>query len=48
MEDAKLVERAKGGDAAAYERLVRGQQEVAFRTAYLITGDASEAEDATP
>ncbi len=47
MEDAKLVERAKGGDAAAYERLVRGQQEVAFRTAYLITGDASEAEDAT-
>ena len=47
MVDAKLVERAKGGDAAAYERLVRGQQEVAFRTAYLITGDASEAEDAT-
>jgi RNA polymerase sigma factor (sigma-70 family) len=47
LEDAKLVERAKGGDAAAYERLVRGQQEVAFRTAYLITGDASEAEDAT-
>jgi RNA polymerase sigma factor (sigma-70 family) len=46
-EDAKLVERAKDGDAAAYERLVRGQQEVAFRTAYLITGDASEAEDAT-
>ena len=26
---------------------MRGQQEVAFRTAYLITGDASEAEDAT-
>ena len=47
LEEARLVERAKGGDAAAYERLVRGQQEVAFRTAYLITGDASEAEDAT-
>ena len=31
----------------AYERLVRGYQEVAFRTAYLITGDASEAEEAT-
>ena len=31
----------------AYEKLVRGYQEVAFRTAYLITGDASEAEDAT-
>jgi DNA-directed RNA polymerase specialized sigma24 family protein len=26
---------------------VRGYQEVAFRTAYLITGDASEAEKAT-
>jgi DNA-directed RNA polymerase specialized sigma24 family protein len=39
--------RAKGGDTAAYERLVRGYQEVAFRTAYLITGDASEAEEAT-
>jgi RNA polymerase sigma-70 factor (ECF subfamily) len=31
---------------AAYEELVRGHQAVAFRTAYLITGDASEAEDA--
>ena len=45
-EDAKLVERAKDGDTAAYEELVRGHQVVAFRTAYLITGDASEAEDA--
>jgi RNA polymerase sigma factor (sigma-70 family) len=45
-EDAKLVERAKDGDKAAYEKLVRGHQAVAFRTAYLITGDASEAEDA--
>jgi RNA polymerase sigma factor (sigma-70 family) len=45
-EDAKLAERAKNGDTAAYEELVRGHQAVAFRTAYLITGDASEAEDA--
>ena len=30
----------------AYERLVRGHETAAFRTAYLITGDASEAEDA--
>jgi RNA polymerase sigma-70 factor, ECF subfamily len=45
-EDAKLVERAKAGDTAAYEKLVRGYQAVAFRTAYLITGDVSEAEDA--
>lgn len=46
MEDARLAERARNGDAAAFERLVRGYQEVAFRTACLITGDASEAEDA--
>jgi RNA polymerase sigma factor (sigma-70 family) len=45
-EDAKLAERAKNGDKGAYEELVRGHQAVAFRTAYLITGDASEAEDA--
>lgn len=46
MEDAKLVEKAKAGDAAAYEGLVRSHQQLAFRTAYVITGDASEAEDA--
>ena len=32
---------------AAYERLVRMHQAVAFRAAYLVTGDAPEAEDAT-
>jgi hypothetical protein len=42
-EDARLAERAKSGDVAAYEKLVREHQEVAFRTACLITGDASEA-----
>ncbi|MDQ4126841.1 MAG: RNA polymerase sigma factor [Actinomycetota bacterium] len=47
MEDTKLAERAREGDTAAYERLVRVHQAVAFRTAYLLTGDASEAEDAT-
>jgi RNA polymerase sigma factor (sigma-70 family) len=31
---------------AAYEELVRGHQAVAFRTAYTITSDAAEAEDA--
>lgn len=45
-EEATLVERAKGGDVAAYEELVRGHQAVAFRTAFAITGDAAEAEDA--
>ena len=44
--EATLVERAKGGDVAAYEDLVRGHQAVAFRTAFTITGDAAEAEDA--
>ena len=46
-EQAKLVGRAKKGDVGAYEKLVRGHQTVAFRTAYLISYDASEAEDAT-
>jgi RNA polymerase sigma factor (sigma-70 family) len=45
-EDVKLAKLAKAGDTAAYERLVRTHQAAAFRTAYLITGDASEAEDA--
>jgi len=41
-----LVRHTQRGDAAAYETLVRRYQEIAFRTAYLITGDANEAEDA--
>src|SRR3712207_2928860 len=45
-EDIKLAKLAKAGDTAAYERLVRNHEAAAFRTAYLITGDASEAEDA--
>jgi RNA polymerase sigma factor (sigma-70 family) len=47
LEDAKLAERAREGDTDAYERLVRMHQAVAFRAAYLVTGDAPEAEDAT-
>lgn len=47
MEDTKLAARAREGDTAAYERLVRLHQAVAFRTAYLVTGDAPEAEDVT-
>ena len=45
LEDAELVARARGGEVAAYEDLVRRYQELAFRTAYLITGQAPEAED---
>ena len=46
-EDARLVERARGGDTVAYDGLVRAYQDVAFRAAYLITGDPVEAEDAS-
>jgi RNA polymerase sigma factor (sigma-70 family) len=41
-----LVERARAGDGAAFGALVRDHQEIAFRTAYLITRNAAEAEDA--
>jgi RNA polymerase sigma-70 factor (ECF subfamily) len=46
MEESALVERARQGDVGAYEELVRRYQDLAIRTAYLITGDAAEAEDA--
>ena len=45
-EEPELVERAKRGDEAAYGEIVRTYQGIAFRTAYLITRDASDAEDA--
>jgi len=46
LDETELVERARDGDAAAFATLVRGHQEIAFRTAYLITGNAADAEDA--
>jgi RNA polymerase sigma-70 factor (ECF subfamily) len=45
-DDAPLAERARNGDERAYEELVRRYQRIAFRTAYLLTGSASDAEDA--
>jgi RNA polymerase sigma factor (sigma-70 family) len=45
-EENDLVERAKRGDARAYEELVRTYQGIAFRTAYLVAGSADEARDA--
>jgi RNA polymerase sigma-70 factor (ECF subfamily) len=45
--EPELVERARGGDAAAFAALVRDHEEIAFRTAYLITRNAADAEDAT-
>lgn len=44
--ERKLLERARGGDAAAYGALVREHQEIAFRTAFLITSNAADAEEA--
>ncbi len=44
--DDALVERAREGDADAYASLVLRFQEIAFRVAYLILGNAVEAEDA--
>jgi RNA polymerase sigma factor (sigma-70 family) len=46
LTENELVERARGGDSRAYAALVRGHEEIAFRTAYLITGNAADAEDA--
>jgi RNA polymerase sigma factor (sigma-70 family) len=44
--DSELFARAKRGDTAAYEEIVHRYQQLAFRTAYVITGSASEAEEA--
>jgi RNA polymerase sigma factor (sigma-70 family) len=44
--EAALVERARRGDAAAYEALVRAHQDIAFRTACLFAGSAADAEEA--
>ena len=43
--DAALVEQARSGSVDAYDVLVRRYQELAFRTAYLITGNAADAEE---
>jgi RNA polymerase sigma-70 factor (ECF subfamily) len=45
-DDSELIARARRGDAAAYEEIVQRYQQVVFRTAYVITGSAADAEDA--
>jgi RNA polymerase sigma factor (sigma-70 family) len=42
-----LVERARRGDTAAFEALVVAHQSLAFRTAFVLAGDAADAEEAT-
>src|SRR6266849_682961 len=44
--DGELFTRAQRGNQAAYEEIVRRYQDVAFRTAYVITGSSADAEDA--
>jgi RNA polymerase sigma-70 factor (ECF subfamily) len=41
-----LVERARRGDPRAFEALVVSYQSLAFRTAFVIAGDAADAEEA--
>jgi len=45
-DQVELATRARDGDQAAYARLVAIHQQLAFRVAYLVTGSATEAEDA--
>lgn len=46
LTDAELIDAARRGDVAAYEELVRRYEQLAFRTAFLLCGDADEAKDA--
>jgi RNA polymerase sigma factor (sigma-70 family) len=46
LDDTELVERARKGEVNAYEALVQQYQELAFRVAYQVTGNAADAEDA--
>jgi RNA polymerase sigma-70 factor (ECF subfamily) len=46
LDDQDLVDRARGGDTAAYGQLVRRHQQVAFRTALVFSGSAADAEEA--
>lgn len=45
-EESELIKRAQGGDAVAYEELVRRHQDAALRTASLVSSGTAEAEDA--
>lgn len=47
MSERDLIERAKRGDGPAFEQLVRPYLDLAFRTAFIVTREAADAEDAT-
>lgn len=44
--EEQLVERARRGETAAFAELVVAYRGIAFRTAYLLTRDAADAEEA--
>ncbi len=46
LDEADLIARATRGDEEAYTELVTRYSELAYRTAFLMTGSASEAEEA--
>jgi RNA polymerase sigma-70 factor (ECF subfamily) len=46
-DEQALIAAAKAGDQRAYGQLLQRHQAVAFRAAYLVTGSAADAEDAT-
>jgi RNA polymerase sigma factor (sigma-70 family) len=43
--DDDLIERARRGSTHAYDELVQRYTDMAFRTAYLVTGSAADAEE---
>src|SRR5256885_13448412 len=45
LDENDLIQRAKRGDTHAYGELVHAFQGIAFRTAYVIAGNASDAEE---
>ena len=46
QDETELVELARRGDLRAWETIVRTNQGIAFRTAYLLGGSAADAEEA--
>jgi RNA polymerase sigma-70 factor (ECF subfamily) len=46
LDETELIRRAQRGDTHAYEELVHAHQGIAFRTAYVIARNASDAEEA--
>ena len=45
MDESTLIQRAVRGDALAWEPLMLAHQQAVFRFAYLLLGDADDAED---